>query len=513
MNKKCLFLLIVPLLLSGCNNTARKIDKRFTLANLGNDVSVHTELQEDYLYDEDYENVPSECNGLNEYSIPNTVKLTWEVSEDIESFIVGVGEKKDLSDQKEYLVEGKQELELYNLKIDTKYYWTVSEEGSELKSETASFVTSDLGPRNINIPGMTNCRDIGGYQTKDGKIVKQGLLYRTGNADNITDEGKKVAKELGIKTEIDLRDAGYKSSSPIGSDVDYYSYRMYYNDYANYLERNCEAVKSVFRVLADEESYPVMYHCRIGTDRTGFMTYLLLGLFGVYEEDIYRDYLFSNFGLIEEPRTLHGSGVNNVQLYYEAINDFPGENLQEKVYNFLIGIGLTEDEIDTVLEINVIKAEAILPGNRPIVIQAEDFGHSLGLEMQSYTNNDSKTTINYYQLSGNVDKSIMVDFTLLEDKEVDIYCYMYATSAALNIRACDALAINVEGEELFVTGKTFSNLHLRGTAGIYVCAKLTNELFAGGSRYNMTITNVAKGNNTTGLGVNIASVVIIPRDS
>ena len=509
MKNKHLLLFVISLLLCGCNNNARKVDKRFTLANLGNDVDFHTELQQDYLLDEDYENVPSVCDGNTELSIPNAIKLTWDVSEDIESFVVGIGEKQDLSDQKEYHVEGKKELELYNLKIDTKYYWTVSEEGSELKSETASFRTSDIGPRNLNIPGMTNCRDIGGYITKDGKRVRQGLLLRTGNSDNITDAGREAMRDLGVKTEIDIRDTGYKSASPIGSEVTYYSFRMYYNDYANYLERNCESVKSTFKVFADEDSYPCIYHCRIGTDRTGFVTYLLLGLFGVEEEDIYRDYLFSNFGVIEDTRTLHGSGVNNVQLYYDAINAFPGENLQEKVYNFLIGIGLTEDELDTIIDINVEKANEVLSGNRPLSVLADEFDHSEGFVMQSFNNTNSKSTINYYPLSGNVNKYITASFNLDASGEFDIYCYMYASSTALNIKASDALRLELNDEEIFMTSKTFNALHCRSSEGVYVCAKLSNEILSRGENI-LKLTNIAGGTNTTGLGANVASIVIYP---
>ncbi len=512
MKNKFLFVLFISLSLCSCgNNNAKKVDNRFTLSNLGNSVDFHTDLQADYLEDEDYENVPDICDGTKELSLPESIKLTWESSEELDSYVVGIGEKEDLSDQKEYVVQGKKELELYNLKIDTKYYWTVSEQGNELKSKVASFKTTSIGPRNLNIPGMTNCRDMGGYYTRDGKKVRQDLLLRTGNSDNITEAGRQVMKDFKIKTEIDLRDTGYKSASPIGNDVNYLVYKMFYDDYSNYLERNCESVKSVFKVFADEEAYPIIYHCRIGTDRTGFVAYLLLGLFGVEEEDIYRDYLFSNFGVIEKPRTLHGSGVDNVQLYYEAVNDFPGENLQEKVYNFLIGIGLSEDELDTIIDLNVEKANEVLKGNRPISIFADEFESSTGFNIQSYDNPNSKSTIYFYPLNQNVGKYITASFTLREDKEVDIYCYMYAGTSSLTIRACDALSLELDDDEIEVTTKTFSDLHCRNSAGIYVCARLANEDLIKGD-YSLKITNIAKGTNTTGLGANIASVVIIPRD-
>ena len=507
MKNKHLLIFVISLLLCGCNNNARKIDKRFTLEELGNNVDFHTELQQEYLLDDDYENVPSQCDANTELSLPNSIKLTWESSEELESYVVGIGEKEDQREQKEYLVEGKKELELYNLKIDTKYYWTVSEEGNELKSKTATFTTTSLGPRNIRVPGMTNCRDVGGYINKEGKEIKQGLIFRTGNSDSITDEGRKAIRDLGIRTEIDLRDTGYKGSSPIGTEIDYLVYKMFYNDYANYLERNCESVKSVFRIFANEACYPIMYHCRIGTDRTGFVTYLLLGLLGAYEEDIYRDYLFSNFGVIENTRTLHGEGVNNVQLYYEAINAFPGENLQEKVYNFLIGIGLTEDELDTIIDINVNRPNDVLPDNRPVRINASDFNGSEGFTMQSYSNPNSLTVINFFPLNQNIGKYITASFTLDDDYDVDIYCYMYAASSSLSIKASDALSLEVDNEALTVTTKTFSDLHCRSTAGIYVCAKLSNEGFLQGE-HEIKLTNIAGGTNTTGLGVNVAALVI-----
>lgn len=51
-------------------------------------------------------------------------------------------------------------------------------------------------------------------------------------------------------------------------------------------------VAEVFNgVLAREESYPVLWHCTQGKDRTGLLTMLTLFLLGVSEEDVQRDYL------------------------------------------------------------------------------------------------------------------------------------------------------------------------------------------------------------------------------
>ena len=63
-------------------------------------------------------------------------------------------------------------------------------------------------------------------------------------------------------------------------------------------------MRKTFQIFAQPSAYPIFYHCRIGTDRTGYTTYLLLGLLGAYEEDIYRDYLRSNWCLRRKNRIL-----------------------------------------------------------------------------------------------------------------------------------------------------------------------------------------------------------------
>ena len=55
---------------------------------------------------------------------------------------------------------------------------------------------------NLDVPGVKNFRDIGGYKTslkKKGKI-KQGLYYCSGQLNDVTKEGKEIiVKNLGIK--------------------------------------------------------------------------------------------------------------------------------------------------------------------------------------------------------------------------------------------------------------------------------------------------------------------------
>lgn len=254
--------------------------------------------------------------------------------------------------------------EIFNLKIATTYYWKVIanlDSGLKVVSSIDDFKTVDQGPRNIFVDGVTNIRDLGGWITPNGNRVKQGLIYRSGRFNlsesdsvvtEITFEGvDTILNELKVKTEIDIRkvdnnEVGSITSSPIDESINYFSCPMEWKG-SNILLDNIESVKEIFSILADEDNYPVVYHCNIGTDRTGLFAYLINGLMGVSEEDLYRDYLFSNFGLINGTRTIDGIKKS----YVATINSYEGNSLSEKIKNCLIGIGVEVKDIESVIDI------------------------------------------------------------------------------------------------------------------------------------------------------------------
>ena len=94
------------------------------------------------------------------------------------------------------------------------------EQSTSEESAVQSFTTTSYMPRFIDCDGVTNMRDLGGYNA-DGGVVKQGMIFRSGRLNasyttnykvEITDEGKKTLEQLGIKTEIDLRTTAYKDN-------------------------------------------------------------------------------------------------------------------------------------------------------------------------------------------------------------------------------------------------------------------------------------------------------------
>src|SRR5690606_41263416 len=59
--------------------------------------------------------------------------------------------------------------------------------------------------RVVPLEGGANFRDLGGYQTVDGKTVRRGLLYRSGVMTHLTEADQAYLQKIGIDTVVDLR--------------------------------------------------------------------------------------------------------------------------------------------------------------------------------------------------------------------------------------------------------------------------------------------------------------------
>lgn len=343
------------------------------------EVSIHTEGQAQYLQDS-YDSIEQYAGVTEDRSAPQPVRLTWEEKSGAVGYRVKVSESDLFEDAWEYDTEAP-EVAVYNSKVAMTYYWMVTArypDGTSEDSEIYSYRVAAEAPRNVYIPGVTNVRDIGGWRIGEDGFVRQGLLYRGGRFDAagrllIGSDGIQVLKEqLGIQTEIDLRLTTDSQITESLIGVRYVAAPMDFNKWIT--DENNREVRKVFQVLADESNYPVYMHCSIGTDRTGYISYLVNGLLGVSEEDLFRDYLFSNFGKINTPRTLKPLE----DTYHRTINrDFAGDTLSERIEAFLLSVGVTQEEIDAVRRI--LSASNHMPGdvNGDGNINVADYGLTL----------------------------------------------------------------------------------------------------------------------------------------
>ncbi len=307
---------------------------------------------------------------------PKAATLSWESEEGALYYTVKISTKADLSNAVSYMTLDNT-LDVEDLFMGTKYYYQVIArfESKTVKSRIFEFTTSYL-PRTVHIEGVSNTRDFGGYYTVDGTHrVRQGMIYRGGLLETMTDAGKnKILNVLGIKTDLDMR--GEVATSPLGDGVNFINVSgPYYtggtgvdslnsSDKANWTGTYREALLQEIKAFANPDNYPIYIHCSLGRDRTGTLAFLINALLGVGEADLYRDYelsFFSTKGCADgqSPEYMVGSAFHTLYMYIKNYKALPSSySMADKTEKFMLDIGITQEEIDSIRSILLEEVDA-----------------------------------------------------------------------------------------------------------------------------------------------------------
>jgi protein-tyrosine phosphatase len=126
----------------------------------------------------------------------------------------------------------------------------------------------------------------------------------------------------------------------------------------------------LFQVLADHASYPLLFHCRGGKDRTGVVLAMIHKLLGVSDDVLVKDYLLTNEYLLPRAKkmvrriNLFAFGMlplRNYEIAYAAseayLNSFLDAILKRhgSIQNYILSNGVKEEEIDSMKEILLFK--------------------------------------------------------------------------------------------------------------------------------------------------------------
>lgn len=377
MKSRYTLLLLLSFIVFSCNQAVQATPDNvaFSLNNV--EGSIHTEDQTNFINTStaDRQSMISGMGTLSK-SKPNAINISWDVEADknvkASSYKVTISENDNLNNPLVYKVKNK-DIDIYNLKINTKYYYQVEAiySSKTFTSDISDFTINDNTPRNLYVDGVENVRDCGGWNIGENRIYKQGMLFRTAQfnygGDNTyvsapSKEGiKSLKNELHVKTEIDLRktidsfnddEVNSITSSPLGSDVNYVSTPMVFggsNIFTN--AKNKESIKTFFETLAVESNYPIAFHCLRGTDRTGALAYAIGALVGMNKEDLYLDYEFSNLAKIGGSVATSGQ-FDSATFYEYGIDNSEGSTLSEKAKNYLISkIGVSETTLNSIIDI------------------------------------------------------------------------------------------------------------------------------------------------------------------
>ena len=197
---------------------------------------------------------------------------------------------------------------------------------------TASAQDSPAPGASLGIASVPNLRDVGGYTTQDGSVVRRGVAYRSDQLNPITPDDMKKLAALGLRNDFDLRTAAERQKRPdqlppgvedvwlnvladaegsgpaeiekllsnpkeankvLGGGKAAAEFVKAYREFIT-LPSAKASFRQLFAALEDEGQLPSVYHCTTGKDRTGWATAALLTLLGVPKDQVYADYLRSN---------------------------------------------------------------------------------------------------------------------------------------------------------------------------------------------------------------------------
>ena len=290
------------------------------------------------------------ADGKTENFAPLPIVFRWENPEN-GFYTLELSTDRTFTGALSYAVAGGEK-EIYNLYIGAEYFWRVTSP-SGIVSDVYRFTTAENQRRTVYAPGIPNIRDLGGIKTSDGKTVRQGLIYRSGWLDYVSDEGKDIMlNQLGIKTDLDLRGTSLEVS-PLGENVRYFTVYMSWYD-AIFVDKYKEAARQAISVFADAGNYPIDFHCSLGRDRAGTTAILILGLLDVDEEEIRRDYMLSWFSEMGGYDGNSSAQMNNIYTpFIKQLSSYKGTNytFAQNVEHYLLDVGVTSAQIDSIRNI------------------------------------------------------------------------------------------------------------------------------------------------------------------
>ena len=231
-------------------------------------------------------------------------------------------------------------VDITNLVPNDEYRYEVRAENGKVMAR-GTFTTTGHVHQVFFEGNCRNARDLGGWKTEDGRTVKYRRIYRGGRMNDrwetmLSATGKQDVLFEGIGAQLELRGSddymnepaldGFDFCNPIieeGGKVmlgvtrpsakncakwlkfdqgrtditDVKSYKPTTDEYKAFQAAYKAKTKQCFEFVVNsvKQEKPVYFHCSLGRDRTGTMGVLLLGVLGVREGDISKEYELTYF--------------------------------------------------------------------------------------------------------------------------------------------------------------------------------------------------------------------------
>jgi protein-tyrosine phosphatase len=174
-------------------------------------------------------------------------------------------------------------------------------------------------PFTVTLDGASNLRDLGGYRTADGRVVRRGLVYRSAALAKLTEADLAVIAGLGLRSICDFRGRQESLRAPTlvrGVPIHALSieptvgaglrdilatkeatgealFAVLERAYAAYALSSSAQYRAMLDLVLDGGT-PLLFHCSAGKDRTGFGAAILLTALGVPWDTVVADFQATN---------------------------------------------------------------------------------------------------------------------------------------------------------------------------------------------------------------------------
>jgi len=178
---------------------------------------------------------------------------------------------------------------------------------------------SEIPARHLNLEGASNFRDLGGYPTSDGRIVRWRQIFRSNHLGRLTETDIVIVRQLGVRSAFDFRGREERAAAHCAlAEIAVHSLpieptvvatlrerlaagcltaedalEIMRESYRNYVRLSTDSFRGLFAHLLEDRA-PLVIHCTAGKDRTGFACALILHALGVPDDVIADDYLLTN---------------------------------------------------------------------------------------------------------------------------------------------------------------------------------------------------------------------------
>ena len=230
-----------------------------------------------------------------------------------------------------------------NLLPNTTYYYAVEEEhkNGDYKILTTGRFRTVGQVRMIQVRNAHNVRDIGGWKSLYGGTIKYGILYRSGSLETMNAKGRHDFKDnLNVRAELDLRSESRRKNSALGEDADFLLLPT--DAGTKEMTKSDPTFPKELRWIIErmKEGKSVDWHCALGCDRCGAVSFLIEGLLGMCEIDLCRDFELSSFKAgYNRPRSHVASMLKLIKGYA------PNESLAKCFYEYWKSKGMKDEEL------------------------------------------------------------------------------------------------------------------------------------------------------------------------